>query len=563
MMVLGVHEGHDAGAALIRDGRILAAVNEERLVREKLYAGIPRKSIREVLRIAGIGPEKIDRVAIAGTLGVMANLGWTDLDFKKRAYQFFSNNIGHIPSRKTFANMQRILFKRLRKRDCERYIRGLGIDCEVKYIDHHLCHAASAYYTSGRDRCLVVTVDGSGDGMSSAVYAGRNGELSKIKEVPSFHSIAYYYAYITLIAGFKMFRHEGKITGLAAYGNPDKCYSVFEKCFSYRDGSPVNTLNLIGEGAINYLRGRLRQVDWRDYAAGIQKRCEDVACKYVGDYADRTGTGDVAVAGGLFANVKINQRILELPNVDSFFVHPHMGDGGIATGAALHACAEEMLNRGRRLRPYRLDNLYFGPQFTNDQMEDAIQEHKLKGEFVGDIERFIGEELAKKRIVGHFSGRMEYGPRALGNRSILADPTDTKINDWLNDRLRRSEFMPFAPSILDRAAPEYYRGYGRGEYPARFMTITFDVKKDGVKSAPAVVHVDNTARPQVVGREQNPRYYKILKAYERETGLPVFVNTSFNVHEEPIVCSPQDALRSLLRGSVDTLVLGNWVVRGG
>lgn len=561
MIVLGIHEGHDAGASLMKDGRILAAINEERLVREKLYAGIPRESIKRVMEIAGVKPGQIDGVAIAGTLGVMANLGWTDLSFKKRAYQFFSNHVGHVPSKKTFANVQRIIFKRLRKKDCEIYIRSLGIDCDIRYVDHHLCHASSAYYTSGKDPCLVVTLDGSGDGMSSTIYIGENGGLRNIREVPTFHSIAYYYAYITLIAGFKMFRHEGKITGLAAYGNPDRCYYVFEKCFGYRNGSPVNMLRKVGQGAISHLKKNLEGVKREDYSAGIQKRCEDVACKYIGDYVKRTGIGDVAAAGGFFANVKINQRILELPNVKSFFVHPHMGDGGIATGAALHVCAQEMLNQGKRLRPYKLDNLYFGPQFDNNQIEEKIQEFKLKGEFVKNIEKLIGEELAKKKIIGHFNGRMEYGPRALGNRSILADPTDKTINDWLNDRLRRSEFMPFAPSILDRAAPEYYKKYESGEYPARFMTITFDVREPGVKSAPAVVHVDKTARPQVVGKSQNPRYYKILKAYERETSLPVFVNTSFNVHEEPIVCSPEDAIRSLLRGSVDTLVMGNWVVR--
>jgi carbamoyltransferase len=561
MIVLGVHEGHDAGATLIKDGKILAAINEERLAREKLYVGIPKESIKGVLEVAGIGPGKIDRVAIAGTLGIMANLGWTDLNFKKKAYQFFSNNIGHIPSTKTFSNVQRILFKRLRKKDGEKYVKGLGIDCGIDYIDHHLCHAASAYYNSGKDACLVITSDGSGDGLSSTVYAGRGGGLQALKKIPTFHSVAYYYAYITILAGFKMFRHEGKITGLAAYGNPEKTYDVFEKCFTYGNGVPVNSLRKIGVGAINHLRKELKGADWKDYSAGIQKRTEDVMCKFIGDYADKTGLRDVAVAGGLFANVKVNQRILELPNVDSFFVHPHMGDGGIATGAALHVCAEHMLDKGSPLKPYRLDNVYFGPQFKDDDIQRAMADLRMKGERVKNVEKLMAEEMAQKRIVGHFDGRMEYGPRALGNRSILADPTDVRINDWLNKRLRRTEFMPFAPSVLDSAAPELYVGYKEGKYPASFMTITFDVDRKWAKRAPAVVHVDNTARPQVVSRDQNPKYYNILKAYEKETGLPVFVNTSFNAHEEPIVCSPEDAINSFKNGSVDTLVMGEWVLR--
>jgi carbamoyltransferase len=561
MIVLGVHEGHDSGAALVKDTKILAAVNEERLVREKLYVGVPKESIKRVMEIAGVPPEKIDKVAIAGTLGIMANLGWTDLNLKKKAYQFFSNNIGHIPSRRTFANVQRILFKKLRKKDGERYIRSLGIECGIKYVDHHLCHASSAYYTSGKDRCLVITSDGSGDGLSSTVYVGANGELKNLKQIPTFHSVAYYYAYITLLSGFKMFRHEGKITGLAAYGDPKRCYDVFERCFAYKKGSPHNVLKKVGTGAMQYLKAELKGADRKDYAAAVQKRLEDVICQFVGDYAKKTGIRDVAVAGGLFANVKTNQRILELPGIDSFFVHPHMGDGGIATGAALHVCAEHLLDRGSGPKPYMLDNVYFGPEFDKDAIEDAIEGSGFIGERIKNIEKFVGEELAQKRIVGHFDGRMEYGPRALGNRTILADPTDVSINDWLNKRLRRTEFMPFAPSILDSAAPDYYIDYESGKYPARFMTITFDVEKKSAKRAPAVVHVDNTARPQVVSREQNPKYYKILKAFEDETGLPIFVNTSFNAHEEPIICSPQDAVRSFMRGSVDTLVMGNWVVK--
>jgi carbamoyltransferase len=558
MIMLGVHEGHDAGAAVLRDGHILSAVNEERLARKKLYLGVPKLAVEECMRLAKVSTEDIDAVAVAGTLGVMASLGWEKLSPKKKFYQFISNHTP-FPKKQYFIPLQRSLFRPLRNRLVAQHVRSIGIDAPLSYVDHHKCHAASAYYTSGKKNCLVVTSDGSGDAVSSSVYAGRDNMLELVREFPTFHSVAYYYGYITQIAGFKMFKHEGKITGLAAHGDSQKAYPVFEQCFGVQSGNPVNRLGLIGEGSIRYLQEQLDGVSMEDYSAGIQKRTEDVASKYVDYYVKRQRLQDVAVAGGLFANVKVNQRILELDGVDSLFIHPHMGDGGLAVGAALSVTADEMAATGSGLRPYILNNTYFGPGYSNEEIGQAIDENKLKGEFVTDIEDYIAEKVAGKKIVGHFDGRMEYGPRALGNRSILADPTDKTINDWLNKRLKRTEFMPFAPSILDCAASSYYNNYEPGDYPARFMTITFDDTKEAQK-AQAVVHVDNTTRPQVVSQKNNARYYRILQKYEEKTGLPIFVNTSFNIHEEPIVCSPQDAIRSHLKGTTDILVMGNWVI---
>jgi len=558
MIILGIHEGHDAGAAIVKDGEILSAVNEERLVRKKLFMGVPRNSIIECMRIAKLSPDKIDKVAIAGILGTMAPPGWENISFKKKIYQFICN---YTPFPKThfFINLQRALFRSFRNKSVEKYIRSIGIDAPIEYVDHHKCHAASTYYTSGKEECLIITSDGSGDGVSSSVYIGKDNELRLLKEFPTFHSIAYYYGYITQIAGFKMFRHEGKIMGLAAYGNPQKVYKIFEKCFSFKDGRPVNNLGVIGETAINFLKRSLRNVSMEDYSAALQKRTEDVISKYIDYYVKEKKIYDVAVAGGLFANVKVNQRVLELPAVNSLFIHPHMGDGGIAVGAALAVSAAEMANEGNGLKPYKLKNVYFGPSYSNDEILEAIENNKLKGEYIRDIERYVAEKLEDGKVVGYFDGRMEYGPRALGNRSILADPTDTSINKWLNKRLRRTEFMPFAPSILDTAAPDYYENYISGRYPAQFMTITFNTTKEAQK-ARAVIHVDNTTRPHVVSKQSNPRYYKILENYRELTGLPLFVNTSFNIHEEPIVCSPDSAIKSYLNGIVDVLVMGNWVL---
>jgi len=558
MIILGIHEGHDAGAAILKDGKILAAINEERLIREKLFTGIPKLAIKKVIQLAKITPDQIDRVAIAGTLGVMASLGWTNISFKKKLYQFLCNHM-YLPRTKLFIPLQRTLFKPLRNKKVKNYIQNIGIKAPIEYVDHHLSHAASAYYTSGNKNSLIITSDGSGDAVSSSVYKGINGELIKLKEIPTYHSIAYFYAYITLISGFKMFRHEGKITGLAAHGDPDKCYKIFQKAFAFKGGKPKNTFNCIGQTAIKKLKKYLKDYSREDYSAAIQKRTENVMKKFVDYYADKTDLRDVAVAGGIFANVKINQRIAESEHVNSLFIHPHMGDGGLAVGAALCISAQELMKKGERLIPYKINNTYFGPEFSNEEIEKAIKETNHNGKYIENIEEYIAEKLTQKKIIGHFNGKMEYGPRALGNRSILADPTDPKINDWLNKRLSRTEFMPFAPSILDTGAPIYYKKYEKSKYPSQFMTITFDDAQEAQK-ANAVVHVDNTTRPQVVSKEQNPRYYKILQYYEQKTGLPLFVNTSFNIHEEPIVCSPEDAIRSFDKGTVDVLVMGNWVL---
>ncbi|MBU1652207.1 carbamoyltransferase, partial [bacterium] len=272
------------------------------------------------------------------------------------------------------------------------------------------------------------------------------------------------------------------------------------------------------------------------------------------------GIYDVVLAGGIFANVKINQCIAEIDGVQSLFVHPNMGDGGTATGAAMLVWADHLRAQGKTYEPEAIDEVYYGPGYDDREIEKALGNYSFQFRKSNDIEADTAEMVAHKKIVGRFNGRMEYGPRALGNRSILADPTDPAINDWLNERLSRTEFMPFAPSALYESANKLYRNYTAGEYASYFMTITFDVEKEWAEKARAVAHVDNTARPQVVKKQANPSYHKILQEYEKRTGLPLFVNTSFNAHEEPIVCTPDDALRSLGNKCVDALSIGSFIV---
>ena len=559
MIILGIHDGHDAGATLLKDGKIIAAINEERLNRKKLYTGMPERSIYEILKISKIDQSKIDHVAIAGTSGLMANLGWEEISLKKKTYQSVSN-LTTITSQNWFPNIQRMVFNKLRDKTTEKYLKKLGLDCDVSYFDHHKCHVSTAYYKNKNNKCLIFTSDGSGDALSASVYIGENGELEKVIEIPTFHSIGYFYGYITMMCGFKMFKHEGKITGLAAYGDPNKCYRLFENYFGFENGQLVNKLGLIGHPAIERMKKDLAEYKKEDWAAAVQKRLEDVMCAFVKYYVEKCKINDIALAGGVFANVKLNQRISELPEVNSIFIYPNMGDGGLSTGAALNAYAKYCLEKGESFKPYELEDIYFGPEFSNEDIEKAITNFGLKGEYIKNIEKYTAELISKKKIVGHFAGRMEYGPRALGNRSILADPTDRTINDWLNKRLKRTEFMPFAPSALDTCGKTHFENYEKGDYPSEFMTITFNCNKP-VQIAKAVVNIDNTARPQIVKKERNAKYYQILKNYENLTNLPLFVNTSFNIHEEPIVCTPEDAIRSFQQNCVDVLIMENWILK--
>ncbi len=562
MRILGIHTSHDSGAAVIEDGRVLAAINEERLVRTKLFWGLPLKSVEKVLEISKTKPWEIDYVAIAGiTSGGGPHTDFKVAPLRKRVMEKVSKT--GIPSTHAFKSTYRGLFSRFRdEKSLIQFLRGIGIRAPVTFIDHHMCHAASAYYTSPFDKdTLVMTTDSSGDGICSIVCTVEGNEIRKRHESTFIHSPGAIYTYVTYNLGFMPGRHEGKITGLAAYGNPKKTYPIYKKLMGvnrknveYRSG-----MKTWGRPAALKLHRMLQGHKREDIAAGVQKRMEDVCAELAGAAVERYGHKNIALAGGVFANVKVNQRIAELPGVEKVYIHPHMGDGGLGVGAALALWAEKMLNKGLKPKPIHAENVYFGPGFTDERIEKALTDAKLNFKRYEDVEDKIAHLLKEKKIVGRFNGRMEYGPRALGNRSILADPTDKTINDWLNKRLKRTEFMPFAPSLMKEHAENFYKRFGPGEVAAQFMTITFDVTEEGQEKAPAVNHIDNTARPQTVTKEQNKSYYGILKAYNELTGLPIFVNTSFNMHEEPIVCSPEDAARAFKLGSVDCLAIGNYI----
>jgi predicted NodU family carbamoyl transferase len=438
--------------------------------------------------------------------------------------------------------------------------------------DHHLCHVASAYYPSGFHKALIVSLDGMGNEFSCRVFRGEDGELHHVEsfffeELP----IGLNYETVTALLGFNPMRHAGKITGLAAYGTENPACAAALDDFFHQMWSAHGPEELAFEFLMrDRPRGLARLIELRgerfgnfsreDIAYAIQKRTEQEVTDLVLRYKQRfPHLENICLAGGVFANVRVNQVVHEL-GFGNIFVQPAMSDAGLAYGAALLHCAA---GAGGKLAPYRLEHVFLGPEWTPEQMKEALARNNLAGDLLEEHElaEQVAELLMQKKVVAHFHGRMEYGPRALGNRSILYSAADPDVNRWLNEQLNRTEFMPFAPAVMAEHADDYFVGLDGARHAAEFMTITFRGTERAIREIPAAIHVDGTARPQLVVRDRNPRFHAILAAYHERMGVPVLINTSFNMHEEPIVASPDDAIRAFLLGKLDALVMGNYLVR--
>ena len=562
MLILGLNHGIDAGAALVEDGRVLAAVNEERLNRQKMFWGPPLLSLEEVLRVADVDPAEIEHVAQASLTGG----GGVHEDFLspppiKRAVERLSQlplSHSHLVKGAYRAASGR------RRQDpvVDARLRELGVRAPKRYVEHHHCHAAGAYYCSPfgerPEDVLVVTVDGVGDGICHSINeVSKEHRILRRHESMIFDSIAEIYAYVTHNLGFRYNRHEGKITGLAAYGRPERTIEVFRGVMGWdRDRLELRSRLAWGRPGARRLHALLRSYAREDVAAGLQRAVEEVMTGLVGAALERYQKRLLCLAGGLFSNVRVNQCLMELPAVEDVYVHPGMGDCGQGLGAALGRWAQ--LEPSPKPRPLR--NVYLGPSFGADEIERALGAQGVAYHRSPDVHAETAELLARKLVVARFAGRMEYGPRALGHRTIYFHAGDRAVNQWLNERLERTEFMPFAPILLEDRAGELFEGWHpERSVAARFMTITYRATPQGQAQAPAAIHVDGTARPQTVTAEDNPDAHAILAAYERLTGLPVLINTSFNMHEEPIVCTPHDAVRAFLQGRLDALAIGDFV----
>lgn len=605
MRVLGISPlDKDVTVSFVEDGAVLFACGEERLSRIKLQDGFPHRALKLGLEKTGWTLDSIDCVAY----------GFLDGDGEEsamwKAYQddrqmhestCTATSVAQLkqvlsqPTRKDFPTsipgiesdeefvpakswwkrfvyglvcrnsrldfqMHRRAFRtwirdaaadhKFRNRQLIAGLTELGLLTKLRRFAHHKTHAANAYYGSGYENALIVSLDGYGTGNCGGVYIGRPDGLELLQYFRFPNSLGQYYEYVTAALGFRPGRHEGKIVGLAAYGDPEILAPTLRERFEGLDEGDIRM-----RGSMNYLLTRMLASCFskRDVAAAYQTVLEEVVQEAVAYWVGKTGLSEVAVSGGVTANVKLNQRIHEIDGVDSVFVYPNMGDGGCATGAA-------WLISPPAKQGEPIENVYFGPGYDGDEIRQALDSESLDYEELDDIEFAIAELVANNRIVARFNGRMEYGPRALGNRSILYPASEPEVNLWLNHQLGRTEFMPFAPACLDEKADAMFVGVGQCRKTAEFMTITFDCTEEMAKICPAAVHIDNTARPQLVSEKSNESFYRILKHYHALTGIPAMINTSFNMHEEPIVCSPEDAVRAFLQGRIDYLAIGGFLV---
>lgn len=572
-MILGIHSGHDSGAALVHKGEIIAAVNEERLTRDKLSFGFPRQSIHEVMRIAGITPKDVDEIALQRLSGpdplTPNRLFWTQkakltggrslLDFTyiskgklKAAYGLKSI----IPNLLILSGLPRWTFTEGTALVGIRQI--FGLKKPVNFIDHHTAHWASSFYTSGFDKALSVVVEGYDGEAGMRIGVVDNGEMTPIAASSSPHSPGFFYALCTRMMGFNFLLHGGKITGLAACGDPKKAYDIVSRLMwcegmEVRLAPEVFDLELEWAGTLE-MPEVFQPFSREDIAAAFQARLEEVMVEAVSQAMEKTGCTDIILSGGVAANVKMNQRIMSIPGVEAIVVHPGMSDCGLALGSAIH------LDKQRHPTPNQpIKHVFLGTDIEEEHIEKSLRSHGFEFTKEIDIAKSVAKILQQGEVVVRVTGRMEYGPRALGHRSILCHCQDSSINDRLNKRLRRTEFMPFAPAVLASEAHKCFKGYESAEYTAEFMTITFDCTEWMAETCPAVVHVDTTARPQFVTPESNPDFHAILKNYHEATGVPALINTSFNMHNEPIPATLEDSIRVFKKSKLDFLAIGNYI----
>ncbi|MBI4596987.1 MAG: carbamoyltransferase [Candidatus Omnitrophica bacterium] len=561
MNILGLSAlDKESTATILRDGAIVAAVSEERLTRVKQQGGFPYQAVASALALSGLTAREIDVVAYPffhahEELALLGGAALRDLSrwTAKVRYRGLRHTLRHYGA---FGKALGTAFPS-KLLTCDRQLaeglKALGIRGRRRRYDHQYCHAVSAYYTSQFDRALVATLDWYGSGKAGAIYLAEGGRLRLIKTIHFPDSLGVMYAGVTSALGFIPDRHEGKVVGLAAYGDPSRLAPGVLQRFAAR-ATGDEFLDALDLSAIRTLVASHTR---EDVAAAHQHALETVVLKQLSCYLQRFRVDHVAVAGGVFANVKLNERIVEHPGVASLFVHPAMGDMGSGTGAALAAALEA----GDLREPVPMVSAFLGPSVDEQAIEAAVTRLGLPYRHEPDMPRRIAELLAHGKIVGRCIGRMEYGPRALGNRSVLASTVDASVTERLNQKLRRNDFMPFAPATLASAAGRCYDQTEKVRHAAQFMTVCLSCTPWMRQASPAAVHVDGTARPQFVTPDSNPDLHQILIETERLTGIPSVINTSFNIHEEPIVCSPDDAVRGFLEAGLDALAIGNILVR--
>jgi len=556
MLTLGINYSqlHDSSACVVRDGELLFAVAEERISRLKHDARFPSNAIRACLDFTGIRADQLDEVCF----------GWPTSGYEYRHdLKLFATGRRPITYLDLLNSTRHFLSMWHQKVGANPFQQQFGpVRARMRFVQHHVAHALSAYSYSGFDDATVVIMDGHGATEATSIWHGCGGRLNHILTIQYPNSLGLFYGEFTQFLGFHRNSDEWKVMGLAPYGQP----GIDLRPFIDPDAKPyrVDTRRVIGNGSQPFsgmtpLLGAPRaaegEIDERhkDIAYAVQDACEIAMLNVVRTAIEKTGCRNICLAGGVALNSKANGKIVASGLIDKMFVQPAASDDGVALGAAL----APYLDDNGKLPNKLMRHAYLGPSFDDEAIESALRTYKLRYMRLTDAASAAAELLSQGKILGWFQGRMEFGPRALGSRSILADPRDPEMNAKVNNAVKfREWWRPFAPSLKKEAAGEYLESAA----DSPFMILTAQVRPEKRAVIPSVTHVDGSARPQTVEKEINPLYWRLIDEFEKRTGVPVIMNTSFNLRGEAIVHTPTDAIRTFFSSGMDALVIGSFLV---
>lgn len=587
MKLLGYFHGVDPAAALVVDGRTVAFVEEERLIRFKhANSMFPIRAMESCLSIGGLKLSDIDAFA----------MGWNAPHYANGAMARFYDEINarHAPDDATRSWQKRNLAnfdpKNLRTTLEREIVKHFGVKPAdvppLMFFPHHASHAAAAFYGSRWDEALVIAVDGSGDEDCTTLWHGKGTKLTPLHKLPIPHSLGWVYAAITEYLGFDAYDGEYKVMGLAAYGREnlgfrEKLARVvkpgpngwdYEVDPKFTHHGPHTYSGRFTDHLVELLGMPPRQgpipltKEHEDLAYEVQLALETHVVRLLAHWREKTGLTNLCIGGGVGLNVKMSSKLFYSGLFDDVFAFPVPSDSGTAIGAALGI---EAAKSGKRPPP--LEHLYCGPSYSDEAIETQIKSCGYAYRTCSDVADAAAELLAQGKVVGWFQQGMEAGPRALGARSILADPRNVEARDRVNAAIKFREYWrPFCPSLAEEDAPRFLKGVaattgnsdrkGRGQQGAPYMILAFEATDEARAKVPAVVHVDGTMRAQTISAQTNPRYHALVKAFEKRTGVPVVLNTSFNVKGEAVVCSPRDAFRTFWATGIDALAIGSFII---
>jgi len=561
MYVLGIWDGHDCGAAIVKGREVKVAVNEERFTRRKLEIGFPKHSIQCCLDFLNLKSMDIDTIAIT-TTDLAKTLTRVFPGVKENYYQFRRRKIEkpklvdqrrHFKYRLTEMN-EKLFCRRITKWYYKKELKKMGFkDFKLYIVEHHHAHATAASFCSEFKKSLTITIDGVGDGLSGSVNIYNNGEIERVSQILAKDSLGIFFEQVTNLLGMRELEDEGKVMALSNYAYPvsdekNKLINLFEV-----NGLQIKS-NMNTAKRYNLLKKILWNTHREEFSYMAQKVLEKNMVKLFENAIEETGIGNVSWSGGVASNIKANMKIKDLPKLKKWFVFPHMGDGGLALGAALWVNHEV-----NGINSCKLDHVFFGPEYSENKIKDELNNYKnlVKFERKKDISGVVGDLVSKENFVLWYQGGMEYGPRALGNRSIVAPAFSVKIKDKLNMRIKhRNWFQPFCPSLLREDSKKFFvkiKGYDS------FMTMGYDTRPSVRERIRAVMNVDYSARPQML-RKENPKYRKLIERVKKNTGDGIILNTSFNLHGFPIVNTPKDAIEVMIKTKSNYLALGDYLV---